>query len=110
MPPRPRRRAGSRAGNLSRELEKALLDEAARLAATGDAKERVTAVNDFYAQLDWELEAIADVRLAAVKELRLQGLSYDAIAKETGLSKSRVAQLAHASRTAGRKARVRKTS
>lgn len=50
-------------------------------------------VGDFFAALDRETERVAAVRLAAVGQLHRGGMSYDAIASATGLSKTRVAQL-----------------
>jgi hypothetical protein len=105
MPPGLGRRAGSRPGTISAELEAALAREAMNLAAVTDAVDQVKAVNDFFAQLDYELEAVARVRLQAVADLRGEGWSYDRIAAATGLSKARVAQLSRAARAAGRRVR-----
>jgi uncharacterized protein YerC len=102
MPSLRHNRAGAREGVLSPELQAALLAESHSLGGVVDAVERIKAVNDFFAQLDIELEHFADTRLEAVSELRAQGWSYDRISKETGLSKARVAQLVKA---AGREAR-----
>ena len=92
MPPR-RRRAGAREGNLSASLKLALQREANSLGRIGAAVDRVRAVNDFYAQIDLELEQIAEVRYEAVRELQREGMSYGQIAEATGLSKPRVQQL-----------------
>ncbi len=64
-----------------------------RLDGMSDPLRQAKAVGDFFAALDAELEAVAMVRLQAVRELRALGWSYDRIARETGLSKGRVAQL-----------------
>ncbi|KQX74497.1 helix-turn-helix domain-containing protein [Aeromicrobium sp. Root472D3] len=93
MPSRRQNRAGARDGVISAELEATLLKDAHALRSMVEAVDRIQAVNDFFAQLDLELEQFADVRLEAVRELRSQGWSYDRIARETGLSKARVAQL-----------------
>ena len=93
VPPRPRR-AGSRPGRLSARLAAALAAEAKALGAHADPLKRIEAVNDFYAQLDFELEQIANIRLQAIQELRREGWSYDRLAAATTLSKARVAQLA----------------
>ena len=74
------------------------MKEAHALGAVVDPADRVRAVNDFFAQLDAELEQFADVRFEAVTQLRAEGLSYDRIAEATGLSKARVAQLVRAAR------------
>jgi uncharacterized protein YerC len=70
-----------------------LAHEAARLAALGDSAVVVRAVNDFFAQLDFELEAVADVRQDAVLQLRRKGWTLQRIADATGLSVSRVGQI-----------------
>ncbi|VXB04093.1 conserved exported hypothetical protein [Aeromicrobium sp. 9AM] len=100
MPSRRHNRAGARDGIISAELQAALLRECHQLGSIVEAVERVQALNDFFAQLDFELEQFADVRLDAVAELRGRGWSYDRIASETKLSKSRVAQLSRAARRA----------
>lgn len=64
-----------------------------RLAGLGDSQVVVRAVNDFFAQLDFELEAVADVRQDAVRQLRQQGWTLERIAEATGLSVSRVGQI-----------------
>jgi hypothetical protein len=92
-PPARSRRAGARTGKLTQAVGAALREEVARLELVDDAVVRVTAVGDAFAALDAELERLALVRLAAVHELRRLGWSYDRIARETGLSKGRVAQL-----------------
>lgn len=89
----PRRRAGSRPGDISPEFQAALAAEVERLAGLGDSQVVVRAVNDFFAQLDFELEAVADVRQDAVRQLRQQGWTLERIAQATGLSVSRVGQI-----------------
>lgn len=89
----PPRRAGARRRALAPAVRDALREEARRLAGLEDAAERVRAVGDFFAALDRGTERVAAVRLAAVGELHRSGLSYDAIATRTRLSKARVAQL-----------------
>lgn len=98
MPSRRANRAGAREGIISAELAAALMKESYELGGTVEAVERIKAVNDFFAQVDLELEQFADVRLEAVTELRRQGWSYDRIAKATDLSKARVAQLVEETR------------
>jgi hypothetical protein len=78
---------------LSPEVRQALRGEAAALAALEDPVRRIKAVGDAFAALDGELARIAQVRLAAVRELRRAGWSYDRLAAATGLSKGRIAQL-----------------
>jgi uncharacterized protein YerC len=77
------------------------------MAARGDSVEVIRAVGDFFAQLDFDLEQVADVREDAVRQLRQQGWSYARIAEATGLSQARVAQVARATRAGGRAARRR---
>lgn len=101
MAPR-RRRTGSRPGVISPELQAALHREATRLAALGDSVQIVRAVGDFFAQLDFELEAFADVRLDAVRQLRRAGMTQQEIAEATNLSAPRVAQLCRAAGVGGR--------
>lgn len=59
---------------------------------------RISTVGAVLTAVDEELAALAQVRLAAVEELRAQGWSLDAIARATGLSKARVAQIARGTR------------
>jgi hypothetical protein len=101
----PRRRAGSRPGDISPEFQAALAAEVERLAGLGDSQVVVRAVNDFFAQLDFELEAVADVRQDAVRQLRQQGWTLERIAEATGLSVSRGGQI---SRRGGRGGHVRR--
>ena len=55
---------------------------------------RAWAVGDVFAALDTELARIAQVRYAAVREMRRQLMSYQSsIADASGLSKGRVAQV-----------------
>ena len=98
MPPRRRgqprpTRAGARPGALSEELRDALRAEAARLDSVDDPQVRARAVGDLFAALDVELAAIAQVRYRAVREMRGDLMSYQAIAEASGLSKERVAQI-----------------
>ena len=81
------------------------MKEAIGVASLADPAGQIRAVNDFYAQLDFELEQIAGVRLNAVRELRAAGLSYSRIVEATGLSKERIAQLCRAAGVAGRQVR-----
>lgn len=101
MPSRRHNRSGAREGSISAELEAALLSESHQLGSIVDPVERVRAINDFFAQLDLELEPFGDTRLEAVSELRSAKWSYDRIAEATGLSKARVAQLSKAARRPG---------
>lgn len=91
--PTPSRRAGARRGALSEEVRSSLRSEVKRLDDLPDPLAQAKAVGDFFAALDAELESVAAVRLEAVQRLRAMGWSYDRIARETGLSKGRVAQL-----------------
>lgn len=92
------RRKGARGGALTPELRNALRAEAARIARLADPIEVCTAVGDTFAALDAELERLADVRIAAISQLRADGWSYDRIAAATGLSKPRVQQLSNLGR------------
>ena len=92
MPSR-QERAGARAGALSAAVRRELRAEARRLAGMEDPVGQIRAVGDSFAAFDAELEAFAVVRLRAIRALRADGWSYDRIAKATGLSKGRVAQL-----------------
>lgn len=98
MSTRRQNRSGARDGLISADLQAALFAEVRQLASTDSAVEQVKAVNDFFAQLDVELEQFADVRFDAVSQLRAEGMSYDCIAAATGLSRARVAQLARVAR------------
>jgi DNA-directed RNA polymerase specialized sigma24 family protein len=95
------RRKGARSGSLSRELQDALRTEEARIARLSDPVEVCTAVGDTFAALDTELERLAEVRIAAIRQLRADGWSYDRIAAATGLSKPRVQQLSNLGRDKG---------
>lgn len=75
------------------------------MGAVADPSERVRAVNDFFAQIDAEMEPFAQVRLEAVAELRAEGLSYDRLAEATGMSKARAAQLSQMARDGARRRR-----
>jgi DNA-directed RNA polymerase specialized sigma24 family protein len=66
-----------------------------------DPVEVCTAVGDTFAALDTELERLAEVRIAAIRQLRADGWSYDRIAAATGLSKPRVQQLSNLGRDKG---------
>lgn len=98
MPPRRRNqprpaRAGARPGSLSDELRDALRAEVTRLQDIEEPQARARAVGDLFAALDTELARIAQVRYAAVREMRRQPMSYQSIADASGLSKGRVAQV-----------------
>lgn len=60
------------------------MDEATTLASIAEASHQVKAVNDFYAQLDFEFEQVAQVRFDALRELRGAGWSYLRIAGRLG--------------------------
>ena len=99
VPPRPRkRRAGYRAGQLSPQLRAAITAEATELASLAERLAVIEAVGEVFAAMDDALEEMALPRLVAVAALRRQGWSYDRIARETKLSKGRVAQLARAAK------------
>jgi len=87
---------------MTERLRAALAAEGARLAKVKDPVEAIQAVVDFNAQLDLEVEFIIDVRRSAVRALRAEGWTYLRIAEATGLSESRVAQIARASGAGGR--------
>lgn len=72
----PRRRAGSRRGALSDDFRSALDAKVQRLQGLETPLEQVTAVGDFCAELDYELERVAKVRLDAFKQLRREGWTY----------------------------------
>lgn len=81
-------------------LEKALRAEVARVSKLPTDAERVRGVCDVLATLEAEHERLHKLRLQAVGALRASGLSYDGIARATGLSKTRVAQLVRETRRA----------
>lgn len=83
------------------ELKAAIDSEAARLAASTDPAEAIRAVTEVFNALEDALEAVAEPRLRAVADLHRQLRSYDEIAQMTGLSKSRVGQLAREARRRG---------
>lgn len=89
-----RLRAGARVGVLHPDLRAAFAGEVARLERVPDPVARIRAVNDSFAALDGELAALAGVRLRALAALRGDGWTYQRLVAGTGLSKSRVAQLA----------------
>jgi uncharacterized protein YerC len=94
VPPRERQqRSGARRGALSADLRQALRGEATRLARVEDPLARIRAVSDTFAAMDAELARFADVRYAAIVQLRRQGWSYERLAAASGLSKARIAQL-----------------
>lgn len=59
---------------------------------------QVVGISDVLATLEAEHDRLNEIRVAAVRAMRGEGLSYDQIAKRTGLSKSRIAQLFRAGR------------
>lgn len=75
-------------------LEKALRAETARILKLGDPADQVRGISAVLATLEAEYTRLNAVRLVAIMTLRGEGLSLDAIARRTGLSKTRVAQLA----------------
>lgn len=101
MPPRQRRAGYQPDRRLAPELEAALDAEAARLAAIADDVEAVQAVTELFVALDDALETVAEPRLRAISALYGRLGSYDRVAKATGLSKSRVAQLYREARRRG---------
>lgn len=60
----------------------------------GTPADTVRAAGALMNDLRTALEAVAAIRIHALAALRAEGASYDRIANLTGLSKSRVAQLA----------------
>ena len=101
VPPRRRRRAGYRPGQLSPELKAAIVAEAGHIGDLEEPLSVIEAVGDTFAALDDALAQIALPRLKAIAALRRAGWSYDKIAEETTLSKGRVAQLAREARNRG---------
>jgi len=93
-----RSRAGARPGELDPNLRAALRSEVQRLERLPDPVARIQAVNDSFAALDDELARLAGVRLRAVSALRGEGWTYARLVLSTGLSKTRVAQLARQAR------------
>ena len=89
---------------MSAELEAAIEREATSLASLAEPLDQVRAVNEFFAQLDFELEKVTQVRFDAIRELRAAGWSYNRIAAEAGISKQRVAQIARAAGMGGERA------
>lgn len=68
----------------------------------GDASAVVRAVNEFFGQLDFELEPVAALRREAVLTLRRRGWTLQQISEETGLSVSRVGQISRRGGITGR--------
>lgn len=81
-------------GQVDSLLAEALRRECERLAELVDPVQRARAISELFATLDNELPALARIRVDAVVELRENKWSYMQIAILTGLSKTRVAQLA----------------
>lgn len=77
----------------SQALEKALRAEGSRVRRLSDPADQVIGISDVLATLETEYERLNAIRLAALRQLAGDGLSYEAIAKRTGLSKTRVGQL-----------------
>ena len=72
-------------------------------ATAGTVVELIDLLND-------QVDAAAGALLAAITEMRDQGMSYAAIAEATGLSEPSVAQLARLAGVGGRRARRRAPS
>jgi uncharacterized protein YerC len=100
VPPR-RRRAGYQPGELSEQMREAIAAEAARLEALGDDLATIRATGEVFNALDDAVLAIGEPRLRAIGRLRAQGWSYNRLVAETGLSKTRVAQLVSEARSRG---------
>jgi len=75
-------------------VRRALRDTSADLERLPDPVTRIVAANLVMAAVDEELSTLAQIRIAAVHELRGLGWSLGRIAAATGLSKARVAQIA----------------
>jgi len=82
-----------RAG-VSAALRTALRAEVRRVRQLADQADRVRAVSDALATIEAEHERLSRERLEAIRRLRRDGLSYTQISQATGLSRTRVAQLA----------------
>lgn len=67
----------------------ALMAELRRLRRLEAPVEQIVGVTDVLATIEAEYDRLNELRLDAVLLLRDDGLSYDAIAAETGLSRSR---------------------
>lgn len=89
-----RRRAGAREVRLPKGLRDAFTNELKELRKVRDPEERIRIVGDLFAALDDPVEQLTTLRLEAVGELRKQGWTYDRLASLSGLSKTRIAQLA----------------
>lgn len=79
---------------------RALDEECARLAQNPHPVETIRGVTSFLAAMREELERVAALRSRALEAARENGASYDLIARATGLSKARVAQLVRGTRDA----------
>lgn len=75
-------------------MEKALRAETARIVRLDDPAAQIRGISGMLGTVAAEYARLNAVRLGAIRALRGEGLSLDAIAKLTGLSKTRVAQLA----------------
>jgi DNA-directed RNA polymerase specialized sigma24 family protein len=82
-------------------MRDAIAGEAARLGAIDDELEVIRATGEVFNALDDAVLAIGEPRLRAIMRLYAQGWSYTRLVEETGLSKSRVAQLVREGRARG---------
>jgi DNA-directed RNA polymerase specialized sigma24 family protein len=92
------RRTPGAPATLSVNLRTAFDAEVIALQEQPDPLHAIRVVGNTFAALDTELERLASLRLKAVAELKADGWGHGRIAAATGLSKSRVAQLAAAAR------------
>lgn len=82
-------------------MRDAITAEAQRLADIDNDIETIKAVGEVFNALDDAMRAIGEPRIAAIGHLQALGWSYNRIVDETGLSKTRVAQLAQEARRRG---------
>lgn len=73
---------------------RALSGAAAQFEDLEDPVARISAVSAVLAAVEEVLAVLAQLRIVAVHQLRADGWSLDRIARATGLSKARVAQIA----------------
>lgn len=79
-------------------MRKAISAEASRLDGLGNDLRTIRATGEVFNALEDAILAIGEPRLHAIARLRAQGWSYDRLVAETGLSKTRVAQLVREAR------------
>lgn len=95
---------------LSAGSKTALAKEGKRVGGVADPTATPRAVGELIDLLNDRVDAAAEALLAAITEMRNQGMSYAAIAEATGLSEPSVAQLARLAGVGGLRARRRAPS